>query len=139
MNKKIRHLYLKLKEKKDINEILRFGIVGGVSTLVHYGIYLLFMHILPDTIAYTIGYLTSFILNYILTAAFTFKQKSTIKRGAGFTLSHIINYSLHIILLNIFLLLGMPAQFAPIPVFAIAIPTNFLLVRFVFKSKFFHK
>ena len=42
---------------------------------------------------------------------------------------------LHIGLLNTFLWLGLSKTLAPIPVFAIAIPVNFLLVRFVFKRK----
>jgi len=32
-------------------------------------------------------------------------------------------------------IMGIPKPLAPIPVFAIAIPVNFLLVRFVFKRK----
>jgi putative flippase GtrA len=39
------------------------------------------------------------------------------------------------VLLNLFLWLGMSNELAPLPVFAIAIPVNFLLVRFVFKHK----
>ena len=53
----------------------------------------------------------------------------------GFGGAHLINYILHISLLNLFLWLGFSKPFAPIPVFTIAIPVNFLLVRFVFKYK----
>ena len=42
---------------------------------------------------------------------------------------------LHMILLNIFLYMGFTKAWAPVPVFAIVIPVNFLLVRFVFKHK----
>ena len=42
---------------------------------------------------------------------------------------------LRIILLNVFLYLGVSKAWAPVPVFAIAIPVNFLFVRFVFKHK----
>ena len=44
-----------------------------------------------------------------------------------------MNYGLHLCLLNAFLALGVTEVWAPLPVFAIAIPVNFLLVRFVFK------
>lgn len=47
--------------------------------------------------------------------------------------AHAVNYGLHMVLLNVFLALGLPEVWAPAPVFAIAIPVNFLLVRFVFK------
>ena len=49
--------------------------------------------------------------------------------------AHIVNYLLHMALLNLFLFMGISKTWAPIPVFAIAIPINFLLVRFVFKHK----
>lgn len=43
-------------------------------------------------------------------------------------------YTLQIVTLNVFVYLGVPRAIAPVPVFAIAIPVNFLLVRFVFKN-----
>ena len=49
--------------------------------------------------------------------------------------AHGVNYLLHIALLNLFLWLGVAQEWAPVPVFAIAIPVNFILVRFVFKHK----
>ena len=49
--------------------------------------------------------------------------------------AHLTNYLIHIGLLNLFLRLGFSRPLAPIPVFLIAIPVNFLLVRFVFKQK----
>ncbi len=58
--------------KFNIREIIRFGIVGIIATIIHYGIYLK---------------------------------------------------------------LGMPDKYAPIPVFCIAVPINFLMVRLVLKSK----
>ncbi len=42
---------------------------------------------------------------------------------------------LHMGLLNLSLWMGIPKPLAPIPVFAIAIPVNFLLVRFVSKKR----
>jgi predicted histidine transporter YuiF (NhaC family) len=48
--------------------------------------------------------------------------------------SHGVNYVLHMILLNIFLRIGIPSSFAPIPVYCIAVPVNFLLVRTVFRK-----
>ena len=57
------------------------------------------------------------------------------KKGIGFGLSHFINYLLQVILLSIFIKLGMPDKYAPIPVFCIAVPINFLMVRLVLKSK----
>lgn len=63
------------------------------------------------------------------------RQKASWSKAFGFGGAHLFNYLLHIGLLNTFLWLGLSKTLAPIPVFAIAIPVNFLLVRFVFKRK----
>jgi len=118
-----------------IKEFLRFAIVGVIATGIHYGIYLVLLKFLNPTISYTAGYIISFCFNFIFTNIFTFKTKPNAKKGVGFILSHIINYGLHIVLLNLFLWLSLPEKYAPIPVYAIAVPVNFLIIRFVFKSK----
>lgn len=120
--------------KQIFYQFLRFGIVGVIATSLHYGIYWVLMHYMNASVAYTIGYILSFVANFFLTSYFTFKKKATIKKGAGFALSHGVNYLLHIVLLNIFLWMGVSKTIAPVPVFCIVIPVNFLLVRFVFKK-----
>lgn len=118
---------------KTLGEILRFGIVGCVATVIHYLIYWLLNKWINVNIAYTIGYATSFVCNFFLTSYFTFKKKASLKRGLGFGGAHLCNYLLQMLLLNFFILLGVKKDLAPIPVYAIAIPINFLMVRFVFK------
>lgn len=125
MNKKILYNY---------NELIRFIVVGILATVIHYGLYLFFNLILVSWLAYSIGYAISFLFNFYLSSVFTFKAKASIKKGIGFGISHGINYLLHIVLLSLFIKLGIKEEFAPVPVFAIAIPVNFVLVRFVFKS-----
>lgn len=115
-------------------EFIRFGIVGVLATAIHYGIYLALNLIMMSWLAYSIGYGISFLCNFYLSSVFTFQTKATIKKGIGFGISHGINYLLHIVLLSLFLKLGFKEELAPIPVFAIAIPVNFVLVRLVFKS-----
>lgn len=124
-----------LRGKSIISELLRFGIVGGLATATHYGIYIFGIQFINVNIAYTVGYALSFIVNYYLSARFTFRSKSSVKKAIGFTLSHIVNYGVHIGLLNLFIHLGCSPKWTPIPVFLIAIPLNFILVRLVFKSK----
>lgn len=123
------------KKKQNFYEIIRFGIVGVIATIIHYGIYLALNLIIVSWIAYSIGYGISFLCNFYLSNKFTFKTKPTIKKGIGFGLSHFINYLLQVILLGIFIKLGIPDNYAPLPVFCIAVPVNFLMVRFVLKSK----
>lgn len=117
-----------------INEFIRFGIVGCIAVVVQYAVYYLWLKFVSHNVSYTIGYIFSLIVNYILTTSFTFRIKKTRKNGAGFALSHLVNYCMQVGFLNLFIYLGCSKQIAPIPVFAICIPTNFLMVRFFMKK-----
>lgn len=119
--------------KETMGEVLRFGVVGVISTALHYSIYWVLQHWIEVNVAYTIGYVLSFLVNYYLTAHFTFHEKATKRNGVGFGGAHLFNYCLQIALLNFWLWVGLSKEIAPLGVYAIAVPTNFLLVRFVFK------
>lgn len=124
-----------MKRLRQLPEFMRFVLVGVFATGLHYGIYIALQAFLYANVAYTLGYAFSFVANFYLTAFFTFGQRPSWKKAFGFGGSHLINYLLHIGLLNLFLWAGLPPRLAPLPVFAIAIPINFLLIRFVFKQK----
>lgn len=120
--------------RQTIYEVLRFGIVGVVATALHYVIYWILQHWINVNVAYTIGYFLSFIANYFLSAQFTFREKTTTRNGIGFAGAHLFNYIFQMVLLNIFLWLGVSKALAPLPVYCIAVPVNFILVRTVFKK-----
>lgn len=123
-------------QKREIQgQLVRFVIVGIVATALHYGVYWLLQYWLNVNVAYTTGYVVSLLANYYLTAHFTFREKATARNGIGFGGAHLVNYLLHMVLFNLFLWLGLSRETAPFAVLAIAVPTNFLLVRFVFKGK----
>lgn len=113
-------------------EFLRFCIVGVLATAINYGVYYLCLMFCGPTLAFTIGYAVSFICNFFLTAKFTFRKDATVRKGIGFALSHLVNWGLQVLCLNIFLAIGLGEKIAPIPVYCICVPVNFLLVRFVF-------
>lgn len=129
-----------------LGEVVRFGIVGVAATLLQYGIYwglIQFIgtgtpaarqHFLTSA-AMTVGYVLSFIFNFYASTRFTFRVKANAKRGAGFLFSHIVNYLLQMLTLNLFLLAGLPKAWAPVPMFCVCVPVNFLLVRFFLKRK----
>ena len=132
-------------KREKLGEVIRFGIVGGLATVLQYVIYLAMMpvlnHFIPRmgdhslaTTANTIAYIVSFIFNFIASTRYTFKVKATATRGAGFTLSHVVNYTMQTVCLNLFVGLGLAKQWAMIPTLCICIPVNFLLVRFFLKK-----
>lgn len=116
--------------RQRLGEIVRFGIVGGAATLIQYGIYWVLLHWLAPTVAMTIAYGVSFAFNFVASTRYTFRVKASARRGAGFALSHAVNYALQMLTLNLFILLGVAKQWAPIPMFGVCVPVNFVLVRF---------
>lgn len=128
-------MFYKNKYNTKYTEIFRFTLVGLIATFIHYIIYLILNIFIISWVAYSIGYLISFLFNFYLSSVFTFKSKASIKKGIGFSISHAINYGLHIILFSFFKHVGIPENYAPIFVYMIAIPVNFILVRFVFKAR----
>lgn len=122
----------KLTHSSTVGEAVRFVLVGVGATALHYAIYWLLLPLLGMTLSFTIGYGVSFLMNFLLSARFTFRAKATTLRGVGFAASHLVNYLLQVGTLHAFTALGVPARWAPLPVYAVCIPVNFLLVRFVF-------
>jgi putative flippase GtrA len=124
------------EKRKKFGEILRFGIVGAIAALLQYGVYLAMLIITSPGVANTIGYIISFIFNFIASTHYTFKVKANAKRGIGFALSHVVNYLLQTLTLLLFIYIGVPKAYAPIPMFCICVPVNFILVRYFLTKKF---
>ena len=143
--KTISEISYQIRTSQKFREFIRFAFVGVIATGIHYGIYLLLVWLndigeeetLYTNIAYSIGYIIAWFCNFYLSAHFTFKSNTSVKRGIGFALSHRLNYLLHLLFLNFFLWIGISETWAPIPVFCIVVPINFVLVRYVFRSKYF--
>lgn len=118
--------------KRKLFEFIRFGMVGIIAAGIHYGIYYFLQLRMNVNVAYTLGYVISMVCNFFLTSYLTFRTNPSAKKAIGFGASHLINYLLHIFLLNVFLFWGVSNEWAPILVLSIAVPTNFVLLRFVF-------
>lgn len=141
-------------DKERRGEILRFAIVGVLAVAIQYGVYLLLVWLFADQamtpsqsyyrggfggeyfplLANWFAYVVSFLFNYAASTRYTFRVHSTARRGAGFTLAHLVNFLLQTVLLALFLRLGLSKPVAMLPVFAICVPVNFLLVRYFLKK-----
>lgn len=116
-----------------VKEVLKFSIVGVLSTIITYIAYLFLVKVISPTISYVIAYLLGLLVNYVFNLRYTFKVKTSFKKGLRYIMCHVINLFLNVSLLNMFVSLGISKNMAPIPMYAICIPINFLLVRYVLK------
>lgn len=116
-------------------EFIRFIITGAVATAVLYAIYFVLCKIMHPNFAYTIGFIVSFAVNFMMTSYYTFREKPNLKKGVGFALQQGFNYVVQLGFLNLFLWLHVPKEWAPFPVFVLILPINFILLRLVFKKK----
>lgn len=126
----------RLQKNEKMYQFVKFVIVGGFATVIHYAVYLALEHgiNLNPNMAYTAGYMISFIFNFFASTLFTFNTETNASNGVKFAGAHIINYFVHMILLNVFMGIGINDSLAPIFVFPIAIAINFFMVRFALKK-----
>ncbi len=127
--------YKKFIDDDRFRQFLRFGVVGVLSSALHYGIYYLLLFITVATIAYAAGYVISFVCNYLLTNYYTFQTKPSWKHFIGFAGSHAINFGLHMVLFSLFLWMGMHKLLIPIVVMGIAMLVQFTILRWVFVKR----
>lgn len=119
-------------------ELVRFGMVGGLCTVLQYGIYVTFVNAVhvPAVPSTLISYAISFIVNFILSSVFTFHSKANARKGLAFTMSHVINMGMQTGMVAIFKGIVGPTL-ALLPALGICVPLNYLMVRFAFTSKLF--
>ena len=127
---------LVFQSKSKRYQFIRYCTVGTLAAGIHYGVYYLLQEyeMTNLNIAYTIGYVTSFICNFFLTSYFTFRSNPSLKRALGFGGSHLVNYLIHMGLFNLFLYLNVDQEIAPLCVLAVAVPANFLMLHFSARS-----
>ena len=123
------------EQKTKLLEFIRFGIVGTLAVGPHYGLFYVLLPYMEKNLAFSIGYAISFLGNFFLSSYCAFRVKRSWPRFLKFGTSHGINYVLNIVLFNLFCWLGVPVKWAPLPVYAVAVPLNFLLVRFALTKK----
>ena len=118
-----------------IGEVLRFGVVGVLATVLQYAIYWVLLRWAGASLSLAVGYAVSFVFNFVASTRYTFRVKANASRGAGFALSHVVNFLLQMPTLNLFIWLGVSRELAPVPMFCVCVPVNFILVRFFLKKE----
>lgn len=134
------NLYIN-RNQGSVAEFLRFCIVGGICTITDYLIFVVSSKFIPYQISVVFGFAVSFLLNYILTALWTFKVKPSRIRFLLMIICHILNmFIVRIGLLTMAIeILGVEKDIAYMSVLIISAFTSFLMMRFVFKRQRFIK
>lgn len=125
--------YINRRNKK--GEFIRFIITGTLGVCVQYAIYWPLCEMIDVNWAYSIAMLFYVVVNFLLTTYFTFKEQPNFKKTSGYLAQQGLNYSMQIIFLNLFIWMGISKELAPIPVFVLILPINFIILRLVFKRK----
>lgn len=118
-------------------EILKFIIVGGINTLNYYVVYLLLLKLLhiEYMISHITGFLVAFVISYYLNCYFVYRVKPTWRKFISFPITQIVNVSLQIVLLYVFVSwLNLPAEIAPFAGLIITIPITFILSKWILKD-----
>lgn len=116
-------------------QFIRYIVTGTVGTLIQYGIYYMLLNLMDARMAYTIATVFYILVTFLMTNYYTFKVKPTWSNSIGYLIQQGINYVMQISFLSLFLYIGIPKQLAPIPVYLIALPLNFFILRFIFKKR----
>lgn len=120
--------------KKTRKEFLRFAVVGAVSFLLHNVVYLLLTHLGTNlTLAYSLGFLSWAISNYLLSTFVTFRTRLSFRRAVGYTVSIGIYYLVQLAIFTLLQLTPTPEILITPIVYTIAFPINFVMVRWVMK------
>ena len=121
--------YKPFRNAIDIAEKMRYLLTGGIAVAVQYALYRILLIFFGATISYTLSFLASLAVNFVLSAFFTFRIKPSPQRALGFCLAHAVNYVMQTVLLQICIKIGIHKNLAPIPVYAVCVPLNFFLVK----------
>lgn len=117
--------------RRSRSEFLKFMLVGGLSFIVHNLVYIGLIHIDANpTLAYSLGYASWMVVNFLLSSYYTFHSRPTLKRAFGFLLSSAIYYLIQMLCFWLCVELGVPDAIITPVVYTIAFPINFLMVRY---------
>lgn len=120
---------------QELYRIIRFGFTGVIATLCHYLIYLVLLKWFSPFISYTGGYLVALVVNYLFTTYFTFQKNASTKNAFGFVISHLINYTLEIVVLEFLMFLTISEKVSGIITMVVVVPINYIILRFVYLYK----
>ena len=123
---------------KLINQILKFGVVGGIAFLIDYALLFIFTEFIgiPSLISAALSFTISLLFNYILSINWVFdvKQKQTSREVFIFVVLSIIGLTINEIIMYIGDIIGIYYMITKIGATAIVMVYNFI-TRKIFIEK----
>ncbi len=128
----------------EVRSATRFVIVGTTGMFVQDGIYRLALYLMgvdPEGetglvyVAFAIGFIIEMVINYFVSARYTFGTKPTWKNAGGFILARVINYGVQNLFLWMIIAAGISANNAGFPSIFLAGIVNFFILRIFFKQE----
>jgi len=116
--------------RKDLWQIVKFGMVGGVNTATFYASYLLLHPHMPYFLAYTLAFVVSMVGSFFMNTYFTYRTRPTWGKFVRFPLTNVTNYVITSVGTVILVSgVGMNDKIAPLVAAVAAIPFTFVLSR----------
>lgn len=116
-------------------EFLRFLLVGGVNTLVTYGVYLVLLHWLRYEFAYAAGYALGISTAYALSALFVFRQPLRTRSALRFPLVYVVQFLASLGVLRVAVeIFAVPQWLAFAVSVVLTLPITFVLSRWIVRA-----
>lgn len=117
-------------ERRISGQLINFALVGVVNTGVYYGLYLLFLQVLPYLAAHILAFALSMTGSFFLNARFTYRIRPTWRKFLLFPLTNATNFLVTTAGVYVVVdVLHVGNRFAPLLASGAAIPVTFLVSR----------
>lgn len=127
----------KLFQNNSIIQFIKFGIVGGLNTVLSYGIYFVCVRMgVHYALANGIAFVITVFISYLLNGNFVFKDEGNSRFSIKALLKVYASYSITSLFLTTLLLwievdiFGLPEEIGPVINLFITVPVNFFLNKF---------
>ncbi|MCX5779663.1 MAG: GtrA family protein [Firmicutes bacterium] len=120
----------------NLQEYVRFLICGAANTGLTYGLYIIFLRLLPYGWSYSLAYVLGIGISYLLNSHLVFRQPVALAKFLQYPVVYLVQYGLGIIILYICIgLFGMNKLLAPAVVIVISLPVTYGLSKLIIKGR----
>ena len=117
-------------------EFYRFVFWGGVNTLAGYLVYVFLLLFLPYLISYSIAFMFSIFVSYVLNSKFVFNQELALRKALKYPVVYVNQYVLGAVSLYLLVhFLEINKLVAPLLVVVLTIPATYFLSRRIVRGK----